>query len=1851
MARSLQFSVDGDASGGINAFAALRKEAESTGKALRESMASVSSMSRDLTGVVALMRSLREGATATSRSVRTMGSNLSGVGSKAREVTAALKAQHAEVTKATAALGRQRAEAARVEQSVAATVRQATAMRAGLVAASAQTGVLRAGLMASSVVLSRMATQAALLANRIAYGARAATMAARGGMAGAAQGLQGLGIGFRMSGIAVGNQLANMGGQGLTGLLGGAVGAAAAGAEMAVRLVASFSGMAVRLLGSASNLILAPIGAMVQGLGELVGTTLTKALGGAVSLVAQAAGNLVGAVTNLVGEAVSQVGNIFTGVVEAARGAFQGAVSVASNVLGSLAGVAETVVGKVSGILGTLGKTVLGIAGTLGGFALHDFMDTESGLTKGIVLLDDKLSAGDKKNLRAWAEDLHRQMPTITRDAIGTTFQRIVSTGFSGNLPGAKKATEASLRLQFATEGGGDPSEAARVVAKAFSIYRDELEKFPDPLARISDLLFQTVNAADVSLGDLVSHLGMVLGPAKALGLSLEDLLVMIAKMSRTADVEQTFTGLRRLLLEPLKMSKEATGVLGKYGLAPTTLSSEETGAIRERQKAIADKEAEIRAMEMGKRAAPNASAEAARQRKAALSAAAVDVAKARTPEQRKAAQIALAELRARLDAEAAATGGTGTGASETIKAAKADLAAMKKELAEFEKTSGSVTNMKKFLDDLAKAGISAKELSVIFPDIRALVAAMTMAQQDPQMAAMVESMVKGAAGKTGEAFQEQASTMKVKLLQLWEGLKAPFQATLNSLETPFKGFIDRMIDGLSGLTKWWSKAINHPGAGRLLDSIGSKVGSVFSGLGLGGLSMPGQGDFWRALETGLDKAWSLGTKVVAAFTTLANLIKGLAQESSVLARVWDGMKAAGSWIGSTFDQLSKGSTKNLSDAWNKGKGVVNTLWDGAEKALTPLLKKGENIYKGVVDYANGVFGTISTVFSGFIGALKAVVPLLAAYALAPAARAIGAAFVPPGAVGARGGGSWAGAIGGAWAGSIGGGSGAASVGPGGFGGPGLLRRQRVFMPTIPMPTARPVSPNRSLMSNREWEQYLARGGNEHAYGPMLPSVYGDWKRMPDQMVHQPWAMGRMVGRPDLMGPENDALFNKRGKYEDGGRFGLPKRGERAVQLTPSEAMAFASRYPGGATQRFMPDDAYYASEAFARTRGDGGAVPMSDAERMSRPSSWSWKDRARGALTRFGALPGKAWAGLKRAAGGAAPFAFGMAGGALGGALAETGNPISGGILQGASMGAMGFGVNPFVGMLTTAAGAILGAARGFADSAREAGDHLRNLGTGKEQKYGEMLATDDPAERMRSFFRRSLEVGKEWTSAPEGSEARTVGRAQFDANEQALRGATADTLRAAFAAAKGGDYSSAISMARAAKAYGGREPFVNGQSDTTVGAFEKANGTTLDAKIAEWEAAMAKAAEATKAQAEAVAEAAKQFDILTYQVPSLQNEIESVNKALNDFEDQVGSASDSASSLSEGATTLEQYATDLRAALKMLPEDAKDTAEAMAALAAQATALAATARKTAAQASADAAAGKAVTLLDLFDSVPGLKGAAGRLPAPKSGPEPFSPFSNIFGKPTPLATPVEPAATAAAGALGSAAEAATEASNSLFTFSNAASLAASAVGGGNRLSPEPVEMLGGEARTLRSQLRKEAHRNRNLKHEKFDQFGNKIDPFTGWPSVGDQGGVGWNVREGSGDMGFSGRSMYGHGIKFKKPEGKAANDDGTPYLPSAVGPNGALAPVAAAAKGTENAAKGAGTAARDAANAITGTGKAMTDVAGSAKSIAATAREGVAVTRQAVATLHEEDIKIKNDIAALRDSISALSAGEGAI
>ena len=1723
MGRALQFEIVGDPSKGIDAFHKIEVELDKIGK-----HSGFAAMGKDVTSVAMAMDALRASAVAAGRAYKTMSGDMTGIGARSREVTSALKTQAAEVHKATNALAKQKSELTSVQTAAQGAARAAATLRAGFTAATAASTAMRSSLTGSSTVLTRMLTQASLLANRLAQGARSATLAARSGLGAASQGVQSLGIGFRMSGIAIGNQLANLGGGGLSGLLGGVAGAAAAGAEMGVRLVSALTGTAVRLLGAIGNMILVPLGSVVQGIAGLVKSTLAATLGSTASLVTQAAGNILSGITNLVGEMVNQVGNIFTGIAEAARGAFQGAVTIAGQMLGSLVGIAETVASKIGGALGTIGKMALGIGGTLGGFAFNDMMQTETGLKKGMVLLDDKLSPSDERALRSWFEDLHTKMPTLSRSVLGTTFQRVVSTGFGGDVEGAKGLTEQAAALAFAA-GETDAAEGARVMAKSWSVFRDELEGFDKPFERIADLMFNVVKVGDVAMGDLVNHLGEVLAPAKAVGLSFEQLLTLIAKMSRTAGVEQTFTGLRRLLLEPLKMSKDAQALLSDKGINVFDLSDTEKASISAKQRAIVKAEAEIRDLEAAKDAAPEAARRARadqrveRKRLEIAKRKATGSAREAIQQQIDALDLQVAQYAPKQDFNA------------EIDAKKEALKSLKAEAKDLEGTLGSVTkDMPKFLKLIGER-LNPREIEKVFPDIRAITAMFTLANQDPRIAADIEKQMSSLEHVVARAAETQADSVHVRLLRLWEGMKKPFATTLEQMRGPLTKFLDSAISGLKNLTVWWSKALVHPSLGRLLDNASGKVGGLLGGI-FGGVEAPEQGKVWRAIGDGLDRVWSIGGKVATAFKTVGTAIAGVASESGTLISIWNGMKSAGSWLAETGKQLGGGDMTNVNDAISKTKGAFVTLYNSAAKAMEPIVQKAKDAYEWVIKAGKDLWSGVKTFFSSLSTGIKGMVPLLLAgaspgmFAGGLLGNAVGGGWgMAAGALSggmiqkvlrggsraaaslALAGGGAVGAAGmGAGAGGGGGGGGYVGGGMAQTAGKGLLGYGSPFYTATVMnqlPTMRPVMPGAHLSVAQRRAIAIAQNNdgtrngyrkidsrNPPMHGPLMDGAWmaAGWQDTRGPMTRTPWAYGDMQGRPDLMGKKHDWLFPKR---------------KGPIELTRSEGVAMFERMG----------------------RGGGGSPvgPMSQAEAHAY-GPLSMRDRM--------------GFGLQRAREGFGTFArsplLGLAVGAVGAGMETYANDPTSRLGQSGTMvrhigtgAATGAAIGSFIPVIGTTIGAFLGAVTGaitgFAAVTEAVNDAEAAFSEARGKRDESRVAASleagnamrsgmSPSEAIKALEAERASIGKFYATS-DGIGLSSEDSLRKRALDAQIRSTTTSGLGSLYGGMAGGDHSKeALDEFGALYARAKGMPSSNGVG-TLADDFASSRNMSpaaVEGNLAKWRSEVDAAAAASAKAAAADAVKAAAIEEVNERLGSLSTYLAAAEDALGEFAggDVSMRPSDRAKDFAKYANNLTAAADTLLTSIDSLPEGSDEAAKALYEASVSARRFASTLSDAVKE--AEGISANAPSAQEIVDTTPGLKA--------------------IFGDRLPDSADVKAEASHEAQAKQAQQElidAATAAANAVDDLGDSSASAASALsslggggGGSGTLYPGAADLTVGEGRGRKKQIRQEDRRKRMLANTKIDEFGNQIDPFTGLPSVGEHG-LGWGARMGDGDMGFNGK------------------------------------------------------------------------------------------------------------------------------
>lgn len=1016
MAYKVSFTIDGDPQHGIKALQGVGKALDALASGAKSSAAQmdaafdrVRGKIGDLGNVIRTVRSdlqnlatskslkdleasfnlARASAVTAAASVRNMAnalgristSSLRGVGAAAR--TAATAAQSAAAAMTRTAVSAQGA-ATRMTNVAAAAQRvgqhTATAQRA----AHGWAGALGAVESAVTRIGRRMGGIAVGVARGVGgFGQQFGRIGAQG-----AGSVQSLGIGLRMSGIAFGQQASQLGTQGLGGLVKMVPGILSVIAEAGARSISALAGLGVRWAGSIASGLLA-------GLSKAVPAVLTSVFGGLGSFLGKitgpvlaGVGAIVGGVTNLAGEVVTQLGNVFTGLVEAARGAFQGVLNVAGELLGRLVEIVGDIAGRVGGILGTIGKTILGTGAVIGGFAFRDVVSTDSGIAKVNVLLETKVTPAQRASLQEWTKNLQREIGGASPKVALDTLERAVSTGFQGDLEGGKKLATQALKL---AKVGGEievAPTAARVMAKTFSLFKDEF-KSADPFAEIADGIQALVNYGDLKLPEIVNRLGEILASGKAVGASFADVMVVLAQMSQSLGVEQTFTDVRHLFTDPLKFSKDAKSLLESRGIKLNEPSEAEAAKIASLQARLADAEARAggKGILRDAKTGVASSAEKVRVRKDEITQeiANLEYQKKGLGKNKEAKAAIDAKIKALADEGRALSANNnllkvGTAAyAEGIRDAADEAAKLRKELADAERAVQETRNPLSLFADIMKAGFSPGEASTLFPNKRALVGYLVQAFQSPDLAKAIEQGVRNSAGAVDSGMAIMEDTIGSRFEKVWAGIKAPFVSTFDAMTPTLNRFLDTAISGLQTFGDWWSKVIADPGAAAFFDRIASGLGRLVS-IDFGGMLSFTQDSgsvagFWTAMNTGLDTMVTFGERAVTTISTLWNWVSKLVGPDVIdgIGRV---AASAASWTGSTIGQLSEGKTDNLDaivasirGAWRDGIDYVSSAWSTLVSTGKDLWNEGGRIFDNVLTTMGDVFEKLRTlalvVFAG----------------------------------------------------------------------------------------------------------------------------------------------------------------------------------------------------------------------------------------------------------------------------------------------------------------------------------------------------------------------------------------------------------------------------------------------------------------------------------------------------------------------------------------------------------------------------------------------------------------------------------------------------------------------------------------------------------------------------------------------------------------------------------------------------------------------------------------------------------------------------------------------------------------------
>lgn len=812
-------------------------------------------------------------------------------------------------------------------------------------------------------VMNGVALTAAKVSLAITKGFSKAAVGFRGSVGSGLGGIQSLGIGVRMSGIALGNQLATIMSGSLTGnfmspvlntlkgIVNTSVGLVNIGAQMATRIVTGLTGTIVKMagpvIGGAINAFVGSLGAGIA----LSAKGATKLFGAALVGIGDFVQNIASGVTQFAGEIVIQVGNIFTGLTEVFRGAFQAAVNVAAGILNGLVNIAGAVAEKVAGVVGKALTGVVGGTLALGGLSLKDRVESESAIVGATVLFNPNVTAQEKRAFRDKILALRSSFPTLEGEGIGRAAEMLVSTGFQADPKVASDFLEGLLPLAEISNLQNLP-ELARTAAKVYNLFKEEIEAAAQADGTgasefLAGRLFQVRNVGDLEISDLATHLGEAAGVGKAFGLTLDETLKNLAELSLGLAPDETFTAFRSIitrLQDPAKETRELFADLG-VELKENTPELDAQLAIFDQQRMAINEQIE---------------------------------------------------------------------ALEKKKGKAKEIAALNKKLKGIDEAEGKAMrrapsrNPLDIVRELLAMDLSEEELAVAFPNVRGLKGIAVQKALGQESRDQIETTF---SQKPGEALAgpraERRDSLGFKFADIFRKLKDPFDAFFAATEPTFKKFLDDTAFTFGRFGEFVKAALADSGAQGFADNLGSKLSVLVAPLveGFESLLAMDPSEFWAAMNSGLNATASAIERVIGFGSTVFSILGDIVDSTPGIQSAWEAVKGFFGDLGEGLDRTSKGDKSPILNLFSDIKKGLEDLISGAKAMLAEFLTSLAGMVSELVQTLESVWQTVQSKGTGALGGLAA---FFGTSMLANVARGTGV----PGAAGGAGGGAGAGAAG-----------------------------------------------------------------------------------------------------------------------------------------------------------------------------------------------------------------------------------------------------------------------------------------------------------------------------------------------------------------------------------------------------------------------------------------------------------------------------------------------------------------------------------------------------------------------------------------------------------------------------------------------------------------------------------------------------------------------------------------------------------------------------------------------------------------------------------------------------------------------
>ena len=255
------------------------------------------------------------------------------------------------------------------------------------------------------------------------------------------------------------------------------------------------------------------------------------------------------------------------GVIETTKEAHKATTKAASAMKKSWSGIAS--------VVKTATKTIALLTAGVGALfttALIQSAKAETAFSNLTTLFTES-----KEELEGYRVAIDELSLSLGKSAVETAdaFYQSVSAGMR-DLDTAKQVVEASTKAAVA--GSTETAVAVEAITRVMNAYGEAA----GDATHVSDLLFQTVNYGVTTFEKLAPSIGMVAGTAAQAGVKLEELMALVATLTKYFPTEQTITSIQAMIMAFLKPSDAAIEKAREFGVELNTAGIKAQGFVNQ---------------------------------------------------------------------------------------------------------------------------------------------------------------------------------------------------------------------------------------------------------------------------------------------------------------------------------------------------------------------------------------------------------------------------------------------------------------------------------------------------------------------------------------------------------------------------------------------------------------------------------------------------------------------------------------------------------------------------------------------------------------------------------------------------------------------------------------------------------------------------------------------------------------------------------------------------------------------------------------------------------------------------------------------------------------------------------------------------------------------------------------------------------------------------------------------------------------------------------------------------------------------------------------------------------------------